>query len=88
VPIEPEGQTTNTKKDDFYKTGFWAAVAFIVALMVGQYSPNRNIVTVDQLNNSTKSFDAQTKEMNLKLDKISNDVATMKGQLEEMHKIK
>ena len=43
----------------FYPKAFWGALALIVGLVMGQYSPNRNIVTTDQLDKSTQVLQTQ-----------------------------
>ncbi len=68
-------ETVDIKRDNFYKTGFWSAVSALIALgaafttfFIGQYNPNRNIVTIDELQAINARLESDNSELNKKID--------------------
>lgn len=59
-----------------------AAVGIILGMLEGQFQPNRNVVTIDQLNSATNSTAGQIADLNKKLDDVKTTVDYLKGRAE------
>jgi hypothetical protein len=67
--------------------GVWKWVAGIVAasligLLTGQFLPNRNVVTNDQLNNATKVLADGQIAQQAQIQRLTEQVANLNGKLE------
>ena len=59
-----------------------AALGIIGGMLEGQFQPNRNVVTVDQLNTATNATAGQIADINKKLDDVKTTVDYLKGRAE------
>lgn len=57
----------------------------IAGLLTGQYNPNRNLVTVDQMNSALAPMQATQSNELTKIDELNNTVSDLKGQLKAQH---
>lgn len=57
----------------------------IAGLLTGQYNPNRNLVTVDQMNLALAPMQAAQSNELAKIDELNNTVSDLKGQLKAQH---
>jgi hypothetical protein len=71
--------------DDVWK--YLTAVGFslLIGVIGGQFIPNRNIVTTDQLNAATLVLQQSQLSTNSKVDELAKQVATMNGELAAQH---
>jgi len=67
---------------DVWKWIAIAALGALAAMLEGQFQPNRNVVTVDQLNTATTATTAQISDINKKLDDVKTTVDYLKGRAE------
>jgi hypothetical protein len=58
------------------------AIGIIIGMLEGQFQPNRNIVTVDQLNSANAATAVQIEDINKKLDDVKTSVDYLKGRAE------
>lgn len=68
-------------------SGVWqwiaiCAMGIILGMLEGQFQPNRNVVTEDQLNASQATTTAQIADINKKLDDVKTSVDYLKGRAE------
>jgi len=56
-------------------------VAFSAAMIAGQFLPNRNIVTADQLEKTTALFQTEIATLNTQMSSLSKEVAELTGEL-------
>lgn len=67
---------------DVWKWIAICALGIIGGLLEGQFNPNRNVVTVDQLNSATSVTASQIADINKKLDDVKTTVDYLKGRAE------
>ena len=56
-------------------------VAFSAAMLAGQFFPNRNIVTADQLEKTTMQLQTEIATLNTQMSGLSKEVAELTGEL-------
>ena len=61
------------------------SLCIIAGLLTGQYNPNRNLVTVDQMNSALAPMQATQSNELAKIDELNNTVSDLKGQLKAQH---
>lgn len=74
--------------DEIWRYVAMCAVTACVSLVLGQFLPNRNIVTTDQLNTATTVLSNGQNEQAKQIRDLSNQVATLTGALEEESKLR
>lgn len=74
--------------DTFYKWAFSVTVALLVGVLVGQYTPNRNIVLRDELlrqateqKESTDALTQSNKELSTRLEGVERQLAAVDATL-------
>lgn len=67
---------------DVWKWIAICALGVIGGMLEGQFNPNRNVVTVDQLNSATGATASQIADINKKLDDVKTTVDYLKGRAE------
>jgi hypothetical protein len=56
-------------------------VSLLIGILTGQFIPNRNIATTDQLNAAMQPMQASVIEQSRQLDDLKNQVSQLTGEL-------
>lgn len=82
-PGEREEIMETTAPADVWKWIAIAALGVIGGMLEGQFIPNRNIVTTDQLAASEQATHAEIADINTKLDEVKQTVDYLKGRADQ-----
>lgn len=63
------------------------AITACVSLLIGQFIPNRNIATIDQLNATANRLESGQQSQQVEISALSTQVANLNGQLAAQHLI-
>lgn len=77
-----ESLTVTRNGGDVWKWISMVLIGLVIGMLEGQFQPNRNVVTTDQLNSATAVTAAQIKDINSKLDDVKTSVDYLKGRAE------
>lgn len=86
--LDPERRILPTPPDSFWKYLAIGALGMIGGMFSGQYTPNRNIVTVDQLQQSTRTTDRKLDQIDTKLGNLEEQLNYLKGEAEAQRRTK
>ena len=73
--------------DSVWKWIAMSAVGALAGLLLGQFTPNRNIVTMDQLNAHIKDESQELRDINRKLDGVTDFISEQRGENTEREKL-
>jgi hypothetical protein len=64
------------------------AVSLLIGLIVGQYQPNRSVVTTDQLNAATTRLETGQANQETQIEALTTQVAVLTAELKLQNKIR
>lgn len=73
--------------DSIWKYTTAVAVSLLIGLLVGQYNPNRNVVTTDQLNAATLRLENGQSAQATQIGALTTQVAVLTTELKLQNKI-
>lgn len=76
MPLKPE------TREEIWKYIAISALGIIGGMLTNQISPNRNIVTADQLESAAKSVQIKLDSLDTRMADLQDQVSYVKGQIE------
>jgi TolA-binding protein len=62
-----------------------ASLSVCLGIIEGQFTPNRNLVTQDQLSKVEQSLSGKVDELNSQIYSMAQDIAVIKGELQQQN---